>query len=54
MNVFDEFTSKIGKPKVDIKLEDGQIIAIINVVRSSPCGSTSFVADYISDKYFKQ
>ena len=48
--VFDEFTSKIGKPKVDIKLEDGQIVDI-NVVRSSPCGSTSFVADYISDKY---
>ena len=48
--VFDEFTSKIGKPIVDIKLEDGQIVDI-NVVRSSPCGSTSFVADYISDKY---
>jgi hypothetical protein len=49
--VFDEFTSKIGKPKVDIKLEEGKI-AIIDVVRSSPCGSTTFVADYISDKYF--
>ena len=48
--VFDEFTSKIGKPKVDIKLEDGKIVDI-NVVRSSPCGSTSFVANYISDKY---
>lgn len=48
--VFDEFTSKIGKPKVDIKIEDGQIVDI-NVVRSSPCGSTTFVADYISDKY---
>ena len=49
--VFDEFTSKIGKPKVDITLEDGKI-AIIDVVRSSPCGSTSFVVDYISEKYF--
>ncbi len=48
--VFDEFTSKIGKPKVDVKLEDGKIIDI-NVVRSSPCGSTTFVADYIKDKY---
>ncbi|HEX3014683.1 MAG TPA: DUF166 domain-containing protein [Methanobacterium sp.] len=48
--VFDEFTSKIGKPKVDIKLEDGKIVDI-NVIRSSPCGSTTFVADYISDNY---
>ncbi|UTB31991.1 MAG: hypothetical protein NKF70_10865 [Methanobacterium sp. ERen5] len=49
--VFDTFTSKIGKPKVDIKLEDGKI-AIIDVIRSSPCGSTKFVVDYISEKYF--
>jgi len=48
--VFDEFTSKIGKPKVNIELEDGKIVDI-NVVRSSPCGSTSFVANYISDNY---
>lgn len=48
--VFDEFTSKIGKPKVDVKLENDKIVAI-DVVRSSPCGSTTFVADYISDKY---
>ena len=48
--VFDEFTSKIGKPKVDIKIEDGKIVDI-SVVRSSPCGSTSFVANYISDNY---
>ncbi len=49
--VFDEFASKIGKPKVDVTLEDGKI-AIIDVIRSSPCGSTTFVADYISEKYF--
>lgn len=49
--VFDEFASKIGKPKVDITIEDGKITDI-NVIRSSPCGSTTFVADYISDKYF--
>jgi hypothetical protein len=48
--VFDEFTSKIGKPEVDIQSENGQIVDI-NVVRSSPCGSTTFVADYILDKY---
>lgn len=51
--VFDEFTSKIGKPKVDVKLENGKIVAI-DVVRSSPCGSTTFVADYISDKYLNR
>lgn len=49
--VFDSFTSKIGKPKIDITLENGKI-AIIDVVRSSPCGSTKFVTDYISEKYF--
>ncbi len=48
--IFDEFTSKIGKPKIDIKFNDGQIVDI-NVLRSSPCGSTTFVADYILDKY---
>ncbi|WP_281774472.1 DUF166 family protein, partial [Methanobacterium formicicum] len=26
-------------------------IVAINVVRSSPCGSTTFVADYLLDKY---
>lgn len=50
-DVFDKFTSKIGKPKVDIQLENGKI-AIIDVIRSSPCGSTVFVSDYISEKYF--
>lgn len=49
--VYDEFTSKIGKPEVDIQLENGKI-AIIDVIRSSPCGSTVFVSDYISEKYF--
>ena len=47
---FDEFTSKIGKPEVDIQIENDQIVDI-NVVRSSPCGSTTFVADYLLDKY---
>jgi len=49
---FDEFTSKIGKPKIDVKLEDGRIVDV-KVVRSSPCGSTTFVTDYISEKYLK-
>ena len=48
--IFDAFTSKIGKPKVNIKIEDGKIVDV-SVARSSPCGSTSFVANYISDNY---
>lgn len=48
--IFDKFTSKIGKPKINIELKDGKI-ADINVERSSPCGSTSFVTEYILEKY---
>lgn len=48
--VFDEFVSKVGKPKVNVKLENGQIVGI-EVIRSSPCGSTTFVTDYLADKY---
>lgn len=48
--IYDKFSSKIGKPKVELILEDGKINDI-NVIRSSPCGSTSFVADYILEKY---
>jgi hypothetical protein len=48
--IFDEFTSKIGKPKVNIELKDGKI-EDITVERSSPCGSTSFVTEYMLDKY---
>ncbi|MDI6724358.1 MAG: DUF166 family protein [Methanobacterium sp.] len=48
--VFDEFASKIGKPKVKIELKDGKL-ADITVERSSPCGSTTFVTEYILDKY---
>ncbi|BBL61019.1 hypothetical protein MARBORIA2_06330 [Methanobrevibacter arboriphilus] len=48
--IYDEFLSKIGKPKVELILENGKVNDI-NVIRSSPCGSTSFVADYILEKY---
>lgn len=48
--IFDKFVSKIGKPKIDIKLENGKI-ADVEVVRSSPCGSTTFVAEYIMNKF---
>lgn len=48
--IYDEFLSKIGKPQVELILEDEKINDI-NVIRSSPCGSTSFVADYILEEY---
>ncbi|NYB51334.1 MAG: hypothetical protein HVN35_02030 [Methanobacteriaceae archaeon] len=48
--IFDKFASDIGKPKVVLKL-DGNKMKDILVLRSSPCGSTSFVADYIKENY---
>lgn len=48
--VYDEFVSKIGCPKVDVILDDGKI-KDVNVIRSSPCGSTQFVSEYIIEKY---
>lgn len=47
---FNEFVSKIGKPKVDITL-DGNKLKDVTILRSSPCGSTKFVAEYIKEKY---
>jgi len=46
----DEFVSKIGKPKVFLEYDDNTI-SDITVLRSSPCGSTAFVAGYIKEKY---
>lgn len=48
--IFDKFVSDIGKPVVVLKL-DGDKLNDIVVLRSSPCGSTSFVADFIKEKY---
>lgn len=48
--IFDKFVSDIGKPKVVLKL-DGNKLNNIVVLRSSPCGSTSFVADFIKENY---
>lgn len=42
--VFDEFTSKFGKPVVKIVSKDDKV-AEVRVLRSSPCGSTFFVAE---------
>lgn len=43
-SVFDEFVSKFGKPIVEIECE-GNAVTEVRVLRSSPCGSTFFVAD---------
>lgn len=51
--IFDKFVSDIGKPKVVLKL-DGNKLKDIVVLRSSPCGSTSFVADFIKENYLGQ
>jgi len=48
--IYDEFVSKIGRPKIDLILENGKI-KDVKVIRSSPCGSTSFVSKYIAEKY---
>lgn len=48
--IYDEFLSEIGKPEIELFLKNGKINDV-KVVRSSPCGSTSFVADYILKKY---
>jgi hypothetical protein len=42
--VFDEFVSKFGRPIVKINCQGDKIVDI-EVVRSSPCGSTFFVAE---------
>ncbi|BDZ68238.1 DUF166 domain-containing protein [Methanobacterium ferruginis] len=48
--IFDKFAIDIGKPKVFLKL-NGEKLKDIVVLRSSPCGSTTFVVDYIKGKY---
>lgn len=47
---FDEFASKIGKPKVELILENGKI-KDIKTTRTSPCGSTKFVCEFVKEKY---
>ena len=47
--VFDEFVSKFGRPIVEIELENDKVKEI-KVLRSSPCGSTFFVAEEMIGK----
>lgn len=42
--VHDEFVAVYGKPIVEIEIEENKVSGV-HVVRSSPCGSTYFVAD---------
>ncbi|MBI5679333.1 MAG: DUF166 domain-containing protein [Methanobacterium sp.] len=42
--VFDEFVSKFGRPIVKVNCQGDKIVDI-EVLRSSPCGSTFFVAE---------
>lgn len=43
-SVFDEFVSKFGRPIVKVSCQGDKIVDI-EVFRSSPCGSTFFVAE---------
>lgn len=42
--VFDEFVSKFGKPVVEVTYRNDKVVEV-KVIRSSPCGSTFFVAN---------
>jgi hypothetical protein len=42
--IFDEFVNKFGMPIVEIEIEGNQVVQV-RVLRSSPCGSTYFVAE---------
>ncbi len=47
--IYNEFTSKFGKPEIKINCQ-GERIADIEVLRSSPCGATDFMADNLIGK----
>lgn len=47
---FDEFISHIGKPEVEIEIENSKL-KDIRVLRCAPCGSTGFIADFLKEKY---
>ena len=47
--VYNEFASKFGKPEIKINCQNEKI-ADIEVLRSSPCGATNFVANDLIGK----
>jgi len=46
---YNEFVSKFGKPKIKINCQNEKI-ADIEVLRSSPCGATNFIANDLIGK----
>jgi hypothetical protein len=48
--IYDKFVSHIGRPEVYFSL-DGDKMKDVVVLKSSPCGSTEFVAEFIKQKY---
>jgi len=46
---YNEFVSKFGKPKIKINCQN-EIIADIEILRSSPCGATEFMANDLIGK----
>jgi hypothetical protein len=44
--LIDEFAQKFGRPELEALLEDGRITAV-KVIRGSPCGCTTYVAEKI-------
>ncbi|KZX15157.1 hypothetical protein MBCUT_16970 [Methanobrevibacter cuticularis] len=50
--VYNEFSSKFGKPEIKINCQ-GERIADIEVLRGSPCGATKFIADELIGKDVK-
>jgi hypothetical protein len=47
---YNEFVSEICRLKIDLILEKGKIKDVL-VMKSSPCGLTSFVSEYMAEKY---
>jgi len=50
--IFNEFTSKFGKPEIRINCQ-GERIVDIEVLRASPCGATHFIANDLIGKEIK-
>jgi len=47
--IYNEFVSKFGKPKIKINCQNEKIVDV-EVLRSSPCGATNFVANDLKGK----
>ncbi len=45
--IYDQFVSKFGKPVVKVTVQGGKVESV-KVIRSAPCGSTTFVGEGIT------